>query len=168
MADSGIAPNPDTNQPSGFTYSGTLGTDLGSVAISEVYKDLLTVNDANANNSGATDTLKYIRDGAGFPLPIQISRTEVSVYGDLKVNDLHIGNTINLDSIDQYLFNVESGTTGTVFKVRVGNADVFAITGKGEVNVNTLDFEEQDENNIASPSEGTLLWNGTNLLCYMQ
>jgi len=72
-----------------------------------------------------------------------------------------------LDSIDQYLFNVESGTTGTVFKVRVGNADVFAITAKGEVNVNTLDFEEQDENNVSTPSEGTMLWNGTNLLCYM-
>lgn len=167
MADSGIAPNPDSNQPVGTSYTGTAGTDLGNVSISEVYKDLLTINDASNNNSGATSALKYIRDGAGFPLPLRISQTEVSVDGDLHVNDLHIGNTINLDSIDQYLFNVESGTTGTVFKVRVGNADVFAITAKGEVNVNTLDFEEQDENNVSSPSEGTMLWNGTNLLCYM-
>lgn len=167
MADSGIAPNPDSNQPTGFVYSGTLGTDLGTVAISEVYKDLLTVNDASNNNAGATDALKYIRDGAGFPLPIQVSRTEVSVDGDLKVNDLHIGNTINLDSISQYLFNVNTGTSGTVFKLRVGSNDVFAITDKGEVNVKSLDFEETDENNVAGQSEGTLIWNGTNLLCYM-
>lgn len=167
MADSGIAPNPDANTPSGYVYSGTLGTDLGSVAISEVYRDLLTVNDANNNNAGATDSLKYIRDGAGFPLPIQISRTEVSVDGDLKVNDLHIGNTINLDSIDQYLFNVDAGTTGTVFKLKVGTEDVFAITAKGEVNVKSLDLEETDEQNVNSPSEGQIVWNGTNLLCYM-
>lgn len=167
MADSGIAPNPDGNTPSGYVYSGTLGTDLGSVAISEVYRDLLTVNDASNNNAGATDSLKYIRDGAGFPLPIQISRTEVSVEGDLKVNDLHIGNTINLDSIDQYLFNVDTGTTGTVFKLKVGTDDVFAITAKGEVNVKSLDLEETAEAEINSPSEGQILWNGTNLLCYM-
>lgn len=167
MADSGIAPNPDGNQPSGTVYSGTLGTDLGTVAISEVYRDLLTVNDSSNNNAGATDALKYIRDGAGFPLPIQISKTEVSVEGDLKVNDLHIGNTINLDSIDQYLFNVETGTTGTVFKLRVGNADVFAITNKGEVNVKSLDFEETNENDVSGQSEGTVLWNGTSLLCYL-
>ena len=100
-------------------------------------------------------------------MPIQISRTEVSVEGDLKVNDLHIGNTINLDSIDQYLFNVETGTTGTVFKLRVGNADVFAITNKGEVNVKSLDFEETNENDVSGQSEGTVLWNGTSLLCYL-
>jgi hypothetical protein len=167
MADSGIAPNPDSNQPSGTVYSGTLGTDLGTVAISEVYRDLLTINDSTNNNAGATDALKYIRDGAGFPLPIQISKTEVSVEGDLRVNDLHIGNTINLDSIDQYLFNVETGTTGTVFKLRVGNADVFAITNKGEVNVRSLDFEETNENDVSGQSEGTVLWNGTSLLCYL-
>ena len=167
MADSGIAPNPDSNQPSGYVYSGTLGTDLGSVAISEVYRDLLTVNDASDNNAGATDSLKYIRDGAGFPLPIQVSRSEVSVEGDLKVNDLHIGNTINLDSIDQYLFNVDSGTTGTVFKLKVGADDVFAINAKGEVNAKSLDLEEMDESEVNSPSEGQIVWNGTNLLCYM-
>ena len=41
MADSGIAPNPDSNQPVGTSYTGTAGTDLGNVSISEVYKTYL-------------------------------------------------------------------------------------------------------------------------------
>ena len=76
MADSGIAPNPDGNQPVGTSYTGTAGTDLGSISISEVYKDLLTINESSANNSGATEALKYIRDGSGFPLP-KIGRAHV-------------------------------------------------------------------------------------------
>lgn len=166
MADSGIAPNPDNNQPSGTTYSGTLGTDLGSTVISEVYRDLLTINDADSNNSGSTDSLKYIRDGAGFPLPLKMSRTEVSVEGDLKVNDLHIGNTINLDAIDQYLFNVDTGTTGTVFKVRVGSTDIFSVDSDGVIGAKGLDLEETDETGLSSPSKGQIIWNGTNIMCY--
>ena len=166
MADSGIAPNPDSNQPSGTSYTGTLGTDLGTTVISEVYRDLLTINDASSNNAGSTDSLKFIRDGAGFPLPLKLSRTEVSVEGDLKVNDLHIGNTINLDSIDQYLFNVDTGTTGTVFKVKLGSEDIFSIDSQGVVGAKGLDLEETDETGISSPSKGHIVWNGTSLMCY--
>ena len=157
---------PDNNQPSDFTFTGTTGTDLSQVTMAEIYRDLITINDSDNNNQGVTGGLKFLRDGAGTTLPLQISETNVSVLGDLYTNDLHIGNTINLDSIDQYLFNVDAGTTGVVFKLRVGTEDVFSVSSGGDVGVSSLNLKEQDETAISSPTEGTLVYNGTDLICY--
>tara|TARA_R110001592_G_scaffold217382_3_gene471137 strand:+ start:385 stop:864 length:480 start_codon:yes stop_codon:yes gene_type:complete len=157
---------PDSNQPNDFTFTGTTGTDLSQVTMAEVYRDLITINDSANNNTGVTDGLKFLRDGAGRTLPIQISTTDVSILGDLYANDIHIGNTINLDSIDQYLFNVDTGTTGVVFKLRVGSEDVFSISGEGDVSLTSLNLKEKDETTISTPSEGQVLYNGTDLLCY--
>tara|TARA_R110001592_G_scaffold178977_6_gene420356 strand:- start:27 stop:506 length:480 start_codon:yes stop_codon:yes gene_type:complete len=157
---------PDSNQPNDFTFTGTTGTDLSQVTMAEIYRDLITINDSSENNTGVTGGLKYLRDGAGRTLPLQISETNVSVLGDLYTNDLHIGNTINLDSIDQYLFNVDTGTTGVVFKLRVGSEDVFSVSNDGDLSMTSLKFKTSDESNISTPTEGQVLYNGTDLLCY--
>jgi len=167
----------DSNQPSGYTFSGTTGTDLSQVTMAEIYRDLITINDSGNNNQGVTGSFKYLRDGAGKTLPLQISETDVSILGDLYANDIHIGNTINLDQIDQYLFNVDTGTTGTIFKIRVGDTDVFKIDAQGNItspsiggsasNVdNALTFTTTTESDVSSPQVGMLRFDGSDLLLY--
>ena len=167
---------PDSNQPSEYTFTGSTGTDISQVTMAEIYRDLITINDSTNNNQGVTDGLKYLRDGSGTTLPLQISETDVSVLGDFYANDIHIGNTINLDQIDQYLFNVDTGTTGTIFKIRVGDTDVFTIDSEGNITSpsigdasiveTTLTFTETTEQAISSPTDGMLRWDGTDLLLY--
>ena len=166
----------DTNQPSDFTFTGSTGTDLSQVTMAEIYRDLITINDSGNNNQGVTGSLKYLRDGAGTTLPLQISETDVSVLGDLYANDIHIGNTINLDQIDQYLFNVDTGTTGTIFKIRVGDTDVFKIDAQGNItspsiggssNVDkALTFSATTESDIDTPQSGMLRFDGNDLFLY--
>ena len=166
----------DSNQPSDYTFSGSTGTDLSQVTMAEIYRDLITINDSTNNNQGVTGSLKYLRDGAGVTLPLQISETDVSVLGDLYANDIHIGNTINLDQIDQYLFNVDTGTTGTIFKIRVGDTDVFSIDAQGNITSpsvggsssvdKALTFTTTTESDIDTPQAGMLRFDGNDLLLY--
>tara|TARA_B100001248_G_scaffold257739_1_gene240766 strand:- start:903 stop:1415 length:513 start_codon:yes stop_codon:yes gene_type:complete len=167
----------DSNEPSGASFNSTQGADLSNVTISEVYKDLLTINDSSSNNEGLTNALKHLRDGAGFSLPLRVSRTSVAVEGDLFVDDLHIANTINLDSINQFLFNMPSGATGKVFKIKVGDTDVFSVDAQGNITSPSIDnsassveqalaFSITTEEDISSPNEGMLRWDGSNLLLY--
>ena len=166
MADSPIAPIPDTNSPSDYTFTGVAGTDLSNFTISEIYRDLITVNRSGYNSEGLTGELKYLRDGEGIPLPIQVSEHTVSIEGDLSVNDLYIGNTINLDSISQYLFNVPTGTTGAVFKLRVGTSDMFSVDAKGKVSVKEIDFEERDRTSDIAPTVGSVVFDSNELYLY--
>jgi len=165
----------DSNQPQEFTFTGSTGTDLSQVTMAEIYRDLITINDSDNNNQGVTGGLKFLRDGAGTTLPLQISETDVSVLGDLYANDIHIGNTINLDNIDQYLFNVDTGTTGTIFKIRVGDTDVFSIDAQGNITspsigdssgmYDTLKFNTTAEEDV-EPEAGMLRFDGDDLLLY--
>jgi hypothetical protein len=165
MADSPIAPSPDPNSPSDYSFTGVAGTDLSNFTISEIYRDLITVNRTGYNSEGLTGELKFLRDGEGIPLPIQVSETKVSIDGDLSVNDLYIGNTINLDSINQYLFNVTEGTTGTVFKLRVGTSDIFSVDSKGKIGVKEIDFEETNRA-TTSPTVGSVVFDSNELYLY--
>ena len=167
MADTPISPNPDSNEPSGASFTSSQGTDLGSVTISEVYRDLLTINNANNNNEGLTDSLKSLRDGAGYTLPLKVSTSAVEIDGDLYVDDLHIGNTINLDNINQFLLQTPSDVSGTVFKIKKGSDAIFGVDSDGSVNCKSLDLNETTENSVSSPSEGQMIWDGTNLKIYM-
>ncbi len=167
MADTPISPSPDSNEPSGASFSSSQGVDLGTVTISEVYKDLLTINASPENNQGLTDSLKNLRDGAGFSLPLKVSKTAVEVEGDLYVDDLHIGNTINLDNINQFLLQTPNSVTGTVFKIKKGSDAIFGVDSDGSVNCKSLDLNETTENSVSSPSEGQMIWDGTQLKIYM-
>ena len=166
MADSGITPNPDPNEPSVDSFTSTQGTDLGSVGISEVYRDLLTINNSSNNNEGLSGSLKYLRDGAGFSLPIQVSQTEVSIDGDLYVDDLHIANTINLDNISQFLLQVPTSVTGSVFKIKNSSGAIFSVDNEGSVNCRSLDLEQTATDKV-TPSEGQIIWDGADLQAYL-
>ena len=58
---------------------------LKDYEIQTSYKDLLTVLDANAPNSGIESTVKRVFDGEGTSSPLFLSSTSVEISGNLTV-----------------------------------------------------------------------------------
>jgi hypothetical protein len=95
---------------------------LQGKAISNTYKDLLTVN-SGADNQGIETSLKSIMDGEGITTPLSLSTTTIG-----------IGSPMLTSGITEFVMRTSSSATGDVFSVEVGeNAPVFDITHKGVV-----------------------------------
>ena len=93
---------------------------LTGKAISNTYKDILTVN-SGTDNQGIEASLKAIMDGEGISTPLSLSTTTIG-----------IGSPMLTSGITEFVMRTSSSATGDVFSVEVGdNAPVFDITHEG-------------------------------------
>lgn len=84
---------------------------LNSYSIQNSFKDLLTILDSNAPNSGLSSSLKQVLDGNGSTSPLYLSTTSAEIRGNLNVTG-----TITASNLGDGIFASISSTSGVIGK----------------------------------------------------